>query len=237
MSHPSTSDETPGRARAVRQLLSLQLVAFLVVWSLRATGFAWVNAAYGMVPSRLSADPIGEVTKLFTGLFIHDGLGHLAWNIVFLLVFGRGVERALGYHRFLVFFFVTGILSSLSQFAIDPLSPIPLVGASGAIAGILGGFLVLFPKMPITFFSWPAYGVIGFWFALNLIGGLSSLGDGSSDTAFFAHLGGFLAGLLSIRLFTPSHKEESSAGGFGSRARVIRRPIFPKDADGPFWRT
>lgn len=230
-------DETPRRTRAVRLLLTLQLFAFFLVWTLRTTGFGWVNAAYGMVPTRLSADPIGEASKLVTGLFIHDGLGHLAWNAIFLILFGRRIERTLGYYRFLVFFFVTGILSSLSQFAINPLSPIPLVGSSGAIAGLLGGFLVLFPKQPITIFAWPAYGLIGAWFAMNLIGGLASLGSGSTDTAFFAHLGGFAAGLLMIRLFTPSDKLESPVGGFGSQARVIRRPIFPKDADGPFWRT
>lgn len=226
----------PQRSRGVRLLLTLQLVAFVLAWSLRTTGFAWVNAAYGMVPARLSADPVGEASKLISGLFIHDGLGHLVWNVVFLLLFGRRVERTLGYSRFLAFFFVTGILSSLSQFAIDPGSPIPLVGASGAIAGLLAGFLVLFPRQPITIFAWPAYGVIGFWFMMNLIGGLASLGQGATDTAFFAHLGGFLAGLLLIRPFTPADENEPRNSPFGSSVRVIRRPIFPKDADGPFWR-
>lgn len=230
-------DESPGRARAVRLLVTLHLLAFLLVWALRTSGFGWVNAAYGMVPARLSADPVGEASKLLTGLFIHDGFGHLIWNVAFVLLFGRRIERTLGYHRFLLFFLTAGILSSLCQFAIDPLSPIPLVGSSGAIAGLLGGFLVLFPKQPITLFGWPAYGVIGFWFALNLVGGFASLGNGSNDTAFFAHLGGFAAGLLMIRLFTPSDKAGPKVSGFGSYARVVRRPIFPKDADGPFWRT
>jgi membrane associated rhomboid family serine protease len=223
-------------SRAVRLLLTLQLLAFVLSWALRASGFAWVNAAYGMVPARLSADPLGEASKLLSGLFIHDGLGHLTWNLIFLLLFGRRVERTLGYARFLAFFFITGVSSSLSQFAIDPQSSIPLVGSSGAIAGLLAGFLVLFPRQPITIFAWPAYGVIGFWFVMNLIGGLASLGGGTSDTAFFAHLGGFLAGLLLIRPFTKSDEDEPKASPFGSSARVIRRPIFPKDADGPFWR-
>lgn len=224
------------RSRAVRLLLTLQLLAFILSWALRASGFAWVNAAYGMVPARLSADPTGEALKLVSGLFVHDGLGHLTWNIIFLLLFGRRVEQALGYFRFLAFFFLAGVASSLSQFAIDPQSPVPLVGASGAIAGLLAGFLVLFPRQPITIFAWPAYSVIGFWFVTNLIGGLASLGEGTSDTAFFAHLGGFLAGLLLIRPLTSSDEDKPHSNPFGSSARVIRRPIFPKDADGPFWR-
>lgn len=235
---PSPSDiEGPApRARATRLLLTLHFFAFFMVWGLRMSGFSWVNAAYGMVPSRFSADPVGEMPKLLTGLFIHDGLGHLLWNVIFLLLFGRRIERALGYTRFLVFFLVTGVLSSLSQFLVDPLSPIPLVGSSGAIAGILGGFLVLFPKQPVTIFRWPAYGLIGFWFVSNLIGGLAQVRGTSTETAFFAHLGGFLAGLILIRFFTDTKDEAGPAGGFGSRTRVVRPPIFPKNADGPFWR-
>ncbi len=208
-----------------------------MVWSLRTSGFSWVNAAYGMVPARLSADPTGEMPKLLTGLFIHDGTGHLFWNLVFLWLFGRRLERVLSDFRFIVFFLLTGVISSLSQFAIDPLSSIPLVGSSGAIGGLLGGTLVLFPKERITVFQWPAYGMIGAWFALNILGGFASLRTGDTDTAFFAHIGGFAAGLLLIRLFAQQESKTGSAGGYSTKARVVQKPIFQKDDAGPFWRT
>lgn len=204
---------------------------------MRALGASWVNATWGMVPARLTADPMGEASKLITGLFIHDGFAHLLWNLIFLLMFGGRVERALGSTRFVIFYLLTGVLSSLAQFTIDPHSPIPLVGSSGAIAGILGGFLVLFPKEPVTFFRVPAYQLIGLWFGLNLIGGLASLGSATSDTAFFAHLGGFAAGLVLVRLFAQDHSKERGFPTFHEAPRVVRRPIFRKDADGPFWRT
>ena len=155
MTERFATSEHPGKARGTRLLVTLHLVAFLMVWMWRANGFAWVNAAYGLVPARLSADPVGESSKLLTGLFIHDGLGHLVWNLVFLLLFGRRIEHTLGYSKYLVFFLVTGVFSSLCQFTVDPLSSIPLVGSSGAIAGLLGGFLVLFPKRRVTIFGWP----------------------------------------------------------------------------------
>ncbi len=236
MPSPSDIEDPAFRARATRLLLALHVFAFFLAWGLRASGFSWVNAAYGLVPSRFSADPTGELPKLLTGLFIHDGFGHLLWNVAFLVLFGRPIEKSLGYGRFLAFFLVTGVLSSLSQFVVDPWSPIPLVGSSGAIAGILGGFLVLFPRRPVTIFRWPAYGVIGFWFVSNLIGGFAQIRGSYTDTAFFAHLGGFLAGLLLIRFF---HRDEDAAGPaspYGSRMRVVRPPIFPKNAEGPFWR-
>jgi membrane associated rhomboid family serine protease len=225
------------RSRATRALVISNLGAFALVGWLRFVGISWVNAAWGMVPARLSADPVGEASKLITGLFVHDGFAHLLWNLVFLLLFGRRVERALGASRFVFFYLLTGVLSSVAQFSVGPNSPIPLVGSSGAIAGLLGGFLVLFPKEPVTFLHVPAYQLIGLWFGLNLIGGLASLGGSNSDTAFFAHLGGFAAGLLLIRFFSKDHSLDSGLPSYHEAPRVVRRPIFSKNSQGPFWRT
>jgi len=212
------------------------LGTFALLGWLRVIGVTWINAAWGMVPTRLSADPVGEAPKLITSLFVHDGFTHLLWNLIFLLLFGRRVERSLGATRFVMFYLLTGVLSSLAQFALDPHNPIPLVGSSGAIAGLLGGFLVLFPREPVTFFRVPAYQLIGLWFGLNLIGGLASLGGSGGDTAFFAHIGGFAAGLLLVRFFNKDHTTESGLPSFHEAPRVVRRPIFPKNTNGPFWR-
>ena len=169
---------------------------------------------WGVVPEELVA-ALGsgqivsmETATLVTSQFLHGSLIHIAGNLLFLWIFGNNVEDRFGRFRFLVFYLVGGIVAGLAQVAIDPASTIPTIGASGAIAATLGAYLVLFPRARVTtaiflvFFyqliDVPAVIVLAFWFVLQLLDGLASLGPmsdvASGGIAFFAHIGGFVFG-------------------------------------------
>ena len=168
---------------------------------------------WGIVPAELTAAWSSgsaltvETLTLITSQFLHGGWLHLLGNLLFLWIFGNNVEDRLGRFRFLVFYLVGGAVAGLTQVAIDPDSTIPTIGASGAIAATLGAYLVLFPRARITslvflgFFyqliDVPAVIVLVFWFALQLIDGLASIGvtdTAGGGVAFFAHIGGFVFG-------------------------------------------
>jgi membrane associated rhomboid family serine protease len=157
-------------------------------------------------------DRINVFTPLLS-IFLHGGWGHIIGNSIYLLVFGKNVEGSMGAMRFLVFYLVCGLVAAASHIAINPTSAVPTVGASGAISGILGGYLVLFPHArirmyfpPIFFFSIPAVLVLLFWFGEQLLTGLPQLSavdrNVMGGVAVWAHVGGFLAGALLVRLFT-----------------------------------
>jgi membrane associated rhomboid family serine protease len=147
-----------------------------------------------------------------TSQFLHGGWLHLGGNMLYLWIFGNNVEDRFGRTRFLAFYLLGGILAALSQVAIDPSSPVPTIGASGAIAATLGAYLVLFPRARVTtlvflgFFyqliDVPAIAVLGFWFVLQLVDGLTSLGSVQTGggVAFFAHIGGFVFGAVLARV-------------------------------------
>jgi membrane associated rhomboid family serine protease len=151
-----------------------------------------------------------ETLTLVTSQFLHGGLFHIAGNLLFLWIFGNNVEDRLGRLPFLAFYLVGGAVAGLTQVVIDPTSTTPIIGASGAIAATLGAYLVLFPRARVTtviflvFFyqliDLPAVFVLAFWFLLQLVDGLGSLGmtaaAGSGGVAFFAHIGGFVFGAL-----------------------------------------
>jgi membrane associated rhomboid family serine protease len=169
---------------------------------------------WGIVPAALmtawssGVDLTREALTLITSQFLHGGWIHLLGNLLFLWIFGNNVEDRLGRLRFLVFYLAGGVAAALTQVAIDPESTVPTIGASGAIAATLGAYLVLFPRARITslvflgFFyqliDVPALVVLLFWFVLQLIDGLASLGvtDTGGGVAFFAHIGGFIFGAL-----------------------------------------
>jgi membrane associated rhomboid family serine protease len=146
-----------------------------------------------------------------TGMFVHGGWLHVIFNMLFLWIFGNNVEDTMGRLRFLIFYLVCGLAAAGLQVAIDVNSQVPTIGASGAIAGVLGAYIVLFPRarvlsvIPIFFFLpiiyVPAWVMLGVWFGLQLVQGAYSLG-GQTDVAFFAHIGGFVAGLLLVWVFT-----------------------------------
>ncbi len=193
------------------------------MWVSAAGGEAGLEAMferYGVVPATLvaglTAGEVAAAVPLVTHLFLHAGWLHLAGNMLYLWIFGNNVEDRLGRPAFLLAYLVFGAIAALAQVAIDPRSTLPLIGASGAISGVLGAYLVLYPRakvMSLVFLVFfyqlmevPAVVLLGLWFVLQLLSGLASLGagtDAAGGVAFFAHLGGFLAGMalgLAVRL-------------------------------------
>jgi membrane associated rhomboid family serine protease len=164
----------------------------------------------GFVVVRVPHHP-GWLT-LFTSMFLHGGWLHIGGNMLFLWIFGNNVEDRMGRLRFIVFYLLCGAIAGLTQLATNPSSDVPNIGASGAIAGVLGGYIVLYPRARVvsviflivffTIVEVPAWAILGFWFLLQLLDGSAVLASqGSADVAYFAHVGGFLAGLLLIRPF------------------------------------
>jgi membrane associated rhomboid family serine protease len=146
-----------------------------------------------------------------TSMFLHGGLMHLLGNMLYLWIFGDNIEHLCGHFRFLVFYALCGLIAFLSHFFADPFSEIPMVGASGAISGVLGAYLLRFPRarvvvfLPIFFWIWytfrvPAFLLLGLWFAVQILNGLT-VPASAGGVAWFAHIGGFVAGLLLIRRF------------------------------------
>jgi membrane associated rhomboid family serine protease len=179
------------------------------------TGLNEFFSEHGAVPARISEalttgrDAADAALDSLTSLFLHGGWLHLLGNMLFLWIFGNNVEDRLGRLAFLSFYLFGGIIAALTQVAIDPKSTLPVVGASGAIAATLGAYIVLFPRariLSLVFLGFfyqlievPALLVLGFWFVLQLIDGIASLGlssSGEGGVAFFAHIGGFVAGLV-----------------------------------------
>jgi membrane associated rhomboid family serine protease len=148
---------------------------------------------------------------IFTSMFMHGGLLHLGGNMLYLWIFGNNIEDSMGHGRFLVFYLLCGIAAAFAQVTVNPASTVPMVGASGAISGVLGAYLVLFPRahvlviLPIFFFiqllRLPALVVLGLWFVFQLLSGVSAGDGGGGGVAFWAHIGGFVAGMVLIFLF------------------------------------
>jgi membrane associated rhomboid family serine protease len=162
---------------------------------------------YALVPDRL------YLPAFLTSMFLHGGWLHLIGNMWFLWVFGSHIEDAMGSGRFLIFYLISGVASAAVQFVTSVGSPVPTVGASGAIAGVMGAFLILYPRVRVvtlifivifvTTYDLPAALMLIYWFLLQLLSGLGSLSSVSQaqGIAWFAHVGGFLAGILLVRLF------------------------------------
>jgi len=167
---------------------------------------------YALRPAFLPSHP----STLVTHMFLHSGWVHILGNMLFLWVFGKCVEDLLGHSRYLVFYLACGVIAGLSQVAFDPFSHVPMVGASGAIAGVMGAYLVKFPKSSVVMLFWvlfiftfdlPAWLMLIYWFLLQLLGGFGSIAESeyaqTGGVAFFAHVGGFVAGILLMRLLAP----------------------------------
>lgn len=166
----------------------------------------------------------------FVSMFVHGSVVHIAGNMLFLFVFGDNVEDRLGHVRYLFFYVLCGLIATVVHFAANPMSPLPIVGASGAIAGVLGAYLVLFPKariltlVPLVIIFWairlPAFIVLPFWFITQLFSGWQSITRTmSSGVAWFAHIGGFLAGGIYLwfnrRRFRPIEELPEPVAVFG----------------------
>jgi membrane associated rhomboid family serine protease len=176
--------------------------------------------AMGVVPFEVTHNFGPAVAFSFiTSMFLHGGFMHIAGNMLYLWIFGNNVEDSMGRARFLVFYLLVGSIASAAQVFASPSSRLPTIGASGAIAGVLGAYIVLFPRARIQtliFLGYfarmahlPALLVLGFWFVLQLFDGLMSFGGTQmGGVAWFAHVGGFVAGLLLVRLFTLGRRRD-----------------------------
>ena len=174
----------------------------------------------------LGETPLSVYLTLFSSMFMHGGLAHIGGNMLFLWIFGDNIEDRLGHVRYLFFYLLCGLLASLAHvfstwaLATDPASLlIPSLGASGAISGVLGGYILLHPSRRVTVILFrfltdvPAWVAIGIWFAFQLISGLGMLGEGSAQggVAYAAHIGGFIAGLVLIKFFDMGHGRVTSS--------------------------
>lgn len=170
---------------------------------------------YALRPAYLISHP----SSLVTSMFLHSGWVHILGNMLFLWVFGNNVEDVLGHFKYLVFYLACGIIAGLSQVVFDPFSHIPIVGASGAIAGVMGAYLLKFPRSYVVMLFWvlfiftfdlPAWLMLIYWFLIQLFSGFGSIGESeyaqNGGVAFFAHVGGFLAGLILMHMMGPRER-------------------------------
>src|ERR671919_2470368 len=172
-------DVIPSRTKPVitLSLIVINVLMFLFQASLSERGQEAFVYAYGLVPAYFS------FATVFTSMFVHGGFAHLIGNMLFLWIFGDNVEDRLGHGRFLTFYFLCGFLAALSQLALDPESTVPMVGASGAIAGVMGAYLVLYPHsrvlmlfpFPVFLFELPAIAFLGLWFVVQFLNGIGQL--------------------------------------------------------------
>ena len=207
------SDDNPTHSKPYVTIALIVLCCLLFIWqlSLGSDGGKAIFAL-GVIPTSLLQDTplptnlrwVSPELTLLTSMFLHGGFMHLLGNMLYLWIFGDNIEDILGKPVFLLFYFICGIVAALSQALPEPNSQIPMIGASGAISGVLGAYVVFFPKkkikvaIPLGFFlqilRLPAYVVLIFWFILQLINGANA-GSGGG-IAFGAHIGGFVAGLV-----------------------------------------
>ena len=223
-------DENPSGTVPVitRALISVNAIAFVYELVLGPDLKSFIYT-WGLVPARLSLalrfgeEPIvGPGLTTITSMFLHGGWLHLVGNMWYLWIFGDNIEDRLGHARFLVFYLLAGIVAALLHYALSPASWLPTVGASGAIAGVLGAYLVTFPRARVIalvplfpFFqvmALPAVLVLGLWFVMQFFSGALSLGNtGGGGVAWWAHIGGFAFGVLGIRLFGDRSRRPSRA--------------------------
>ncbi|MGH6877340.1 MAG: rhomboid family intramembrane serine protease [Rhizomicrobium sp.] len=231
------SDDNPARLVPVVTWLIIALCVAAYLWE-RSLGREMEAAVFvlGFLPASLlhaRAPPAGfvalsPIATIFTSMFVHGGILHIAGNMLYLWIFGNNVEGAMGHLRFAVFYLVCGVAAALTLAWIDPLSRIPMVGASGAISGVLACYVLLFPRARVTVivplgiiffpFALSAFWVVGFWFVMQLVS--AALSDPHQPgVAWWAHVGGFGAGLLLTPLFKSAAFPLFGQPRGGSRAR------------------
>ncbi|NIV92438.1 rhomboid family intramembrane serine protease [candidate division KSB1 bacterium] len=177
-------------------------------------GFEKVISKYALFPSDIVQGK--NLETLITSMFLHGGFLHLGGNMLYLWIFGDNVESYLGHFRFIYFYLICGLCAVAFHIFLGGVSQVPMVGASGAISGILGAYLMKYPKanvlviIPIFYFITirriPALIVLGLWFVMQLFSGFATIGYKGGGVAFWAHVGGFVAGLLLIHLFPPKRR-------------------------------
>jgi membrane associated rhomboid family serine protease len=223
-------DDNPTTTRPYATAGILIACVLVYAWQhllLSALGTQQAIFDFGMVPATVAGGPLlpsGAVippwATIFTSMFMHLGFWHLAGNLLFLWIFGNNVEEAMGHLRFLIFYVTCGIVAAFSQVLPNPGSIIPIVGASGAISGVLGAYMLLFPRarvllgLPLGFLNlefgrFPAIWVLATWFALQLlfvaIAAARTVGESQGGIAFGAHIAGFIAGCALVTIFKRRH--------------------------------
>ncbi len=188
------------------------VAANILIFLLELAGGELFVEYWSFIPAQFAANPIGESITIFSSMFLHGGWFHLGGNMLYLLIFGDNVEDRFGHVKFLIFYLLCGLAASLAQYAISTTSDIPTLGASGAIAGVLAAYLLLFPgrRVRVLVVTWiinmPALLVIGAWIVIQLISGVGTISSASSTggVAYMAHIGGFAAGLFLSLFFRKS---------------------------------
>ncbi len=198
-------------------LIAANVAVFLYQYLLVPESAQRIVFLYGLIPRELTSGvmlvphpfPVG--VTLFTSMFVHGGLFHVAGNMLYLWIFGNNVEDAMGGVRFILFYLLGGLGAAFSQVLAGPSSPVPMVGASGAVSGVLGAYLLLYPHARVLTlvtlgFFWrvveiPAVIVLGFWIAVQVLNGVVTFNFQGGGVAWFAHIGGFAAGMLLLPFF------------------------------------
>jgi membrane associated rhomboid family serine protease len=194
-------------------LIVINILIFLFEFSLDPYSQNAFIATYGLVPDHF------HFANVLTSMFLHGGWMHVLGNMWFLWIFGDNIEDILGHGKYLVFYLLCGIAAGLTQTLFSPGSRVPMVGASGAIAGVMGAYMIKFPHSQIrtlliliifiTTFDVPAWVMLIYWFGIQLLNGFGSVGNSAASqggTAFLAHVGGFLAGILLVNLMRPQQR-------------------------------
>jgi len=209
-------DDLPTRRFPVATvaLIAVNVVVFVVELLLQAGGsLDEFFMHWGVIPYEVTRNfGAHALATLLTSTFLHGGFMHIAGNMLYLWIFGNNVEDTMGRFKFVLFYLLCGVLSGLAQVAANTTSEVPAIGASGAIAGVLGAYLVLFPRARVATLVFlgifarianlPAVVVLGFWFVLQLLNGVLAVSTfESGGVAWFAHIGGFVAGLILVWLF------------------------------------
>jgi membrane associated rhomboid family serine protease len=198
-------------------LIALNVLFFLVELS----GGDQFIKQWAFIPARFSAAPASAAITILTSMFMHGGWMHLFGNMLFLWIFGDNVEDRFGHVQFLFFYLLVGLAATLAQFAFAPHSTLPNVGASGAIAGVLGAYILMFPQSRVNVLlgrqivAMPAIIVLGMWIALQLFSGMGSIAHtnetaDAGGVAYMAHIGGFFAGFLLTFLFRDAMRPQST---------------------------
>lgn len=213
-------DDNPSQIRPIVTYLLIGLCVLVFIWQFMLGPEGGQRAVYslGVIPARLlghgELDPslvvVGPWTTVFTSMFMHGGVMHLLGNMLYLWIFGDNVEDSMGHVRFIIFYLLCGVAAVFAQALPEPTSQVPMIGASGAISGVLGGYLLLFPHarvlvaIPLGFVMQmtrlPALWVLLLWFGLQLLSNVLQGGAGAG-VAFRAHIGGFVAGMALVALF------------------------------------
>lgn len=205
-------DENPTKnfPALIITIMSANILVFLWGLSVLPADMNMVYYEFGMIPIDVSQSPLRGTPTIISSMFLHGGFLHLAGNMLYLWIFGNNIEDVLGKFRFILFYFVCGAIAAFCHVVINPDSNIPMIGASGAIAGILGGYMVLFPKAKvktliflgffITIIRIPALVLLLLWMGLQVFNSMAISAE-SGGVAWFAHIGGFIAGMVLILPF------------------------------------